>query len=146
MGAPVRAFNRISSEPIRLHGQVANPSIVLIADPTLIGTVDLAEGTSDDAVFIVNTPKPPDEMRKKLSLNKKAKVFTLDASAISIECIGRHIPNTPMLGALAKATGVIQVNAVINDFRENYSKKYSQKVIEGNLSAIRKGFEEVKEG
>ncbi|MBI5892803.1 MAG: 2-oxoacid:acceptor oxidoreductase family protein [Deltaproteobacteria bacterium] len=146
MGAPVRAFNRISSEVIRLHGQVANPSIVLIVDPTLIGTVDVTEGTPDNAVFIINTPKTADEMRKNISVNKSAKVFTLDAGKISVECIGRHIPNTPMLGALAKATGVVSVDAVINDFKENYAKKYSPQVIEGNLKAIKQGFEQVREG
>lgn len=146
MGAPVRAFNRISSEVIRLHGSVANPSIVLIVDPTLIGTVDVTEGTPDNAIFIINTPKTPDEMRKNISVNKSAKVFTIDAGKISIECIGRHIPNTPMLGALAKATAVVSVDAVIDDFKENYAKKYSPQVIEGNLKAIKEGFEQVKEG
>lgn len=146
MGAPVRAFNRISSEVIRLHGSVANPSIVLIVDPTLIGTVDVTEGTPDNAVFIINTPKTADEMRKNISVNKSAKVWTIDASKISIDCIGRHIPNTPMLGALAKATGVVSVDAVIDDFKENYAKKYSPQVIEGNLKAIKQGFEQVKEG
>lgn len=146
MGAPVRAFNRISSEVIRLHGSVANPSIVLIVDPTLIGTVDVTEGTPDNAVFIINTPKTADEMRKNISVNKSAKVWTIDASKISVDCIGRHIPNTPMLGALAKATGVVSVDAVIDDFKENYAKKYSASVIDGNLKAIKQGFEQVKEG
>lgn len=146
MGAPVRAFNRISSEPIRIHGQVTSPHIILLVDPTLIGTVNIAEGTSSDAMFIINTPKPPDEMRKKLLLNNNAKVFTVDASKISMECIGRHIPNTPMLGALAKVTGVVTVDALTDDFKENYAKKYSPKVINGNLKAIRQGFEDVREG
>ena len=155
MGAPVRAFNRISSEPIRLHGQVTNPGIVLIVDPTLIGmslsggmesSGGVTDGTPDDAIFIINTPKSPDEMRKKLSLGSHAKIFTIDASKISIECIGRHIPNTPMLGAMAKATGVVSVDALTHDFKENYAKKYSPKVIEGNLKAIRQGFEEVRGG
>ncbi|MBI5682589.1 MAG: 2-oxoacid:acceptor oxidoreductase family protein [Deltaproteobacteria bacterium] len=146
MGAPVRAFNRISSEPIRIHGQVTNPHIILIVDPTLIGTVNVTEGTPQNAVFIINTPKLPDEMKKKLSLGSHARVFTIDASKISIECIGRHIPNTPMLGAMAKATGVVSVDALTDDFKENYAKKYSPKVIEGNISAIRHGFEQVREG
>jgi pyruvate ferredoxin oxidoreductase gamma subunit len=153
MGAPVKAYNRISDEPIRLHCQVTNPKYVLIADPTLIGmklaggmesSGGVTEGTDDDAVFIVNTPKTPEVMRGELDLDGKgASVFTIDASKISIETIGRLIPNTPMLGALAKATGLIKLQDLIDDFKENYSKKYSAKVIEGNALAMKRGFDEV---
>ena len=155
MGAPVKAYNRVSDEPIRLHCQVTNPKYVLIADPTLIG-MDLAggmessggvtEGTPDDAVFIVNTPRSPEEMRKELGLEgkKNVKVFTLDAAQISIETIGRMMPNTPMLGALAKATGCVTLEGLVENFKENYSKKFSPKVIEGNVEAMNRGYNEVK--
>lgn len=147
MGAPVRAYNRVSDEPIRLHCQVTHPRIVLVVDPTLIGTVDVKEGTPEDAIFIINTHSPVNEMRNQLGLtNGKTEVYTVDASKISIESIGRHIPNTPMLGALAKVSDIVELDALLDDFKENYSKKYSQQVIEGNLVAMRRGFEEVKGG
>ena len=145
MGAPVRAYNRVSDEPIRLHCQVTDPKYVLIADPTLIGVVGVADGTPEDAVFIVNTHKSPSEMRKQLKLKSaSAKVFTLDATNISLQTIGRVMPNTPMLGALAKATAFITLDALVDNFRENYAKKYSPKVIEGNVEAMNRGFNEVK--
>lgn len=145
MGAPVRAYNRISDEPIRLHCQVTEPKYVLIADPTLITTVNVTEGAPEDAIFIVNTPKGPAEMRKELGLDgKKAKVFTLDAIKISLETIGRAMPNTPLLGALSKATGFITLEALVDNFRENYVKKFSPKVLEGNVEAMNMGFNEVK--
>ncbi len=144
MGAPVRAYNRVSDEPIRLHCQVTEPRYVLIADPTLIGVVGVTEGTPEDAIFIVNTSKSPKEMRSELGLDgKKAKVYTLDASKISLETIGRQMPNMPMLGALAKAAGFISIEALIEDFKENYAKKFSQKVIDGNVEAMNRGFKEV---
>ncbi|MBI5810151.1 MAG: 2-oxoacid:acceptor oxidoreductase family protein, partial [Deltaproteobacteria bacterium] len=106
MGAPVKAYNRISDEPIRLHCSVTGPRYVLIADPTLIGITlaggmetsgGVTDGAPEDAVFIVNTPKGPEEMRGLLGLaGKKARVYTLDAAKISIETIGRFMPNTPM--------------------------------------------------
>src|SRR3989338_4656131 len=71
MGAPVRAYNRVSEEPIRLHSQVTNPKYVLIADPSLIASVNVTDGTPEDAVFIVNTQKAPEEMRKELGLSAK---------------------------------------------------------------------------
>lgn len=145
MGAPVRAYNRISDEPIRLHCQVTDPKYVLIADPTLISVVGVADGTPDDAVFIVNTNKSPAEMRGQLKLkNRNAKVFTLDAARISLETIGRVMPNTPMLGALAKATSFVTLEALVENFKENYAKKFSSKVIEGNVEAMNRGFNEVK--
>ncbi len=145
MGAPVRAYNRISDDPIRLHCQVTEPKYVLIADPTLISVVNVTEGAPEDAVYVVNTPKSPAEMKDILGLKgKKAKVFTLDAVNISIETIGRVMPNTPLLGALAKATGCITLDALIDNFKENYSKKFSPAVVEGNVSAMQRGYSELK--
>ena len=145
MGAPVKAYNRVSDEPIRLHCQVTDPKYILIADSTLIATVNVTEGAPEDAVFIINTTKTPAEMRNELKLkNKKTLVYTLDASKISLEAIGRNMPNTPMLGALAKTTDVITLDVLIDNFKENYSKKFSAKVVEGNIIAMTRGFQEVK--
>ena len=145
MGAPVKAYNRVSDEPIRLHCQVTDPKYILIADSTLIATVNVTEGAPEDAVFIINTMKSPADMRNELKLkSKKTLVYTLDASKISLEAIGRNMPNTPMLGALAKATGVITLDVLIDNFKENYSKKFSAKVVEGNIAAMTRGLQEVK--
>jgi pyruvate ferredoxin oxidoreductase gamma subunit len=145
MGAPVRAYNRISKDPIRIHCSVTEPGFVLIADPTLIEIVPVTEGTSKDAIFIVNTEKSPADIRTQLGLAEGiGHVFTLDAVHISMETIGRVMPNTPMLGAFAKATGLIELQVLVDGFKENYSKKYSSKIIEGNQQAMKRGFEEVK--
>ncbi|MDP2690623.1 MAG: 2-oxoacid:acceptor oxidoreductase family protein [Deltaproteobacteria bacterium] len=144
MGAPVRAYNRISENPIRLHCQVTEPRYVLIADPTLISVVGVTDGTPDNAVFIVNTHRGPEELRTELGLDgSAAKVYTLDAAKISLETIGRVMPNTPMLGALARVTEFIGLDALVDNFRENYSKKFSSNVVEGNIEAMKRGFGEV---
>lgn len=144
MGAPVRAYNRISSEPIRLHCQVTEPRYVLIADPTLIGVAGVTDGTPANAVFIVNTAKPVADIRAALGLTgKPAKVYVLDAAKISIETIGRMMPNTPLLAALAKVTDFIPLDAIIANFTENYAKKFSDKVITGNVAAMKRAFAEV---
>ncbi len=145
MGAPVKAYNRVSDKPIRLHCQVTDPKYILIADSTLIATVNVTEGAPEDAVFIINTMKSPADMRNELKLkSKKTLVYTLDASKISLDAIGRNMPNTPMLGALAKTTDVITLDALMDNFKENYSKKFSAKVVEGNIAAMTKGFQEVQ--
>ena len=139
-----------------MHCSVSSPGFIFIADPTLIGIAlaggmetsgGVTEGATEDAVFIVNTPKSPASMRTALELDgKPAKVFTVDASQISIDKIGRHIQNTPMLGALAKATGLITLEDLMDDFKVNYSKKYSEAVINGNLEAMKSGFDSISEG
>jgi len=149
MGAPVKAFNRVSKTPIRRHCQVTNPGYVLIADPTLIAGVDsgcgLTEGADEDAVYIINTAKSPDEMRAELGLTgKPAKVYTVDAGRISLESIGRMMPNTPLLGAFSRVTDVVSLSAVIDNFRNNYAKKFGAKVIEGNIKAMQRGHDEVQ--
>ncbi|MFH1386436.1 MAG: 2-oxoacid:acceptor oxidoreductase family protein [bacterium] len=144
MGAPVASFNRVSSEEITLHCSITNPNIVLVLDPTLMGSVNVISGLPDDGCIIVNTKDCPADIRKQLKL-KGAKVFTVDASGISKETIGREIPNTPMLGALIKATGILDFNEMLKDTEEKLKKKFAAKpeVVKGNLEAIKRAYNEV---
>lgn len=144
-GAPVASYNRISGEPITIHSAVESPSVVVILDPTLIGTVDVMKGLPQDGVVLVNTNETAEEMGKKLGLNGQ-KLFVLDASTISKETIGRDIPNTPMLGALVGATGMVDFDSMIEDTEAKLKKKFRNRpeVIAGNVQAIRQAYETVK--
>lgn len=144
MGAPVASFNRISSQPITLHCSITEPSIVIVLDPTLMDSVDVTAGLPADGKIIVNTKQCPADIRKQLKL-KGAKVFTVDASGISKETIGRDIPNTPMMGALVKASGLLPIDSMIKDTEEKLKKKFASKpeVIKGNLEAIKRAYNEV---
>ncbi|MDD5422769.1 MAG: 2-oxoacid:acceptor oxidoreductase family protein [Candidatus Omnitrophota bacterium] len=146
MGAPVTSFDRISSKPILMHSGVTNPDIVAVLDPTLIDTEDVTEGIPDGGVIIINTGKSPAEVRKELNVAGNIKVFTVNASVISKETIGREIPNTPMLGALIKATGILDFKDMMEDTKKKLEKKFKSKpeVIEGNLKAIERAYNEVK--
>lgn len=146
MGAPVASFNRLSSEPILLHSGVTNPDVVVVLDPTLIETVDVTEGMPENGVIIINTDRSPDQIKPELKSSGKMKVFTVDASTISKETIGREIPNTPMLGALIKATKILNFQDMLADTRGKLEKKFKSKpgVIEGNLKAIERAYNEVK--
>jgi len=145
MGAPVASFNRISSEPITIHYGITEPNVVLVLDPTLIGSIDVTKGLSNDGVIIVNTSSSPKEIRALTKFNG-GKVFTVDASKISKESIGKDIPNTPMLGALIKATGLLDFDHMIEDLKKKLAKKFASKpeVIEGNLKAVKRAFDEAK--
>lgn len=144
-GAPVQSFNRISDEPITIHCHAKNPDVVVVLDPTLIGPADVTAGLAPDGVVIVNTGMSAAEMKKKMNLGDR-KLYTLDASAISKETIGRDIPNTPMLGALAKVTGIIKHETLVEDTRKKLEKKFRNKpeVIEGNIKAIERAYNEVQ--
>jgi pyruvate ferredoxin oxidoreductase gamma subunit len=145
-GAPLRAYNRVSSKQIRMHCPVLKPQVVSVVDATLIDSINVAEGATDNAIFIVNSSKDPKEIRAKLNAKPEQKVFTIDATKIALECIGRALPNSPMLGALCKVTGLITLEHLLEDIRKSFGKKFSQLIIEGNLEATRRGYEEVIEG
>ncbi|MFA6142058.1 MAG: 2-oxoacid:acceptor oxidoreductase family protein [Candidatus Omnitrophota bacterium] len=146
MGAPVAAFDRMSDKPILLHSGVINPDIVVVLDPTLIDTVDVTEGIPQNGTIIINTEKTPSDIKKDLNISGSIKVCTVDASTISKETIGREIPNTPMLGALIKVSGILDFNAMIDDTKKKLEKKFKSKpeVIEGNIKAIERAYKEVK--
>lgn len=145
-GAPLRAYNRISTKELRLHCPVLKPHVVGVVDATLLDAVNVSEGATADTMFIVNTTKSPEEIRGKLNVSGKQKVFTVDASRIAMDCIGRALPNSPMLGAVCKVTGIVSLDALLEDVKKSFGKKFSQKIIDGNLEAAKRGFEEVNEG
>lgn len=146
MGAPIQAFTRISDHPVDLHCQIEEPDVVVVLDPTLLGTVKVTEGLKPDGILLVNTGASPAEIREQLNL-RTGRVFTVDASRIAIETLGREITNTPMLGALVKATGLFEVEAIVEQTRQRFAKKHMKAdIVEANVAAIRRAAEEVKEG
>ncbi|MBI4698547.1 MAG: 2-oxoacid:acceptor oxidoreductase family protein [Nitrospirae bacterium] len=145
-GAPLRAYNRVSDHELRMHCPVLHPKVVSIVDATLLDSINVAEGALDDAVFVVNTAKDPKEIREKLKAKPGQRVITLDATKIALDCIGRALPNAPMLGAINKAISVVPQNELVDAVRKSFGKKFAQKIIDGNLEATKRGYEEVKEG
>jgi len=143
MGAPMQSFTRISEDPITIHSHVTSPDAVVVLDFTLLEMVDVTKGLPEEGVILVNTSRSPQEVKKKLGL-KKAKVFTVDATSIAMETMGRNLPNTPMLGALIKATSLLKIDTVISNIEKKLGEKYSSKVVEGNVKAIKRSYEEAK--
>lgn len=145
MGAPIRAFTRISSKPITIHSQIETPEVVLVLDPTLLATVAVTEGLQEDGVLLVNTSMKPSEVRE-ITGYQTGKVFTVDASHIAIDEMGREITNTPMLGALARATGLFKMEDLTEQLRAWFGKKVSSTVVEANVRALLRAANEVVEG
>lgn len=145
-GAPLRAYNRISDKELRMHCPVLHPNLVVIADSTLLGAVNITEGSKEITLFLVNTAKEPSGIRDLLKLPEINKVYTVDATKIAMDCFGRALPNSSLLGAVCKITGIVTLDSLLEDVKKSFGKKFSQKIIDGNLEATKRGYEEVKEG
>ncbi len=149
MGAPVLAFNRLSERPITLHCHVARPSVVAILDPTLIKGAALTAGLGPGGVVVVNTPETPERMRERLGLGdrRELRVATVDASGISMRALGQAIPNTPMMGAVIRTTGLLEFERFMKVAATLLQEKFSRKpsLVDGNLKAIEEAYNQVKE-
>jgi pyruvate ferredoxin oxidoreductase gamma subunit len=145
MGAPVQSFNRVSEDPITIHSGVTNPNYVVILDPSLMESVSVTDGIDSTGKVIVNTSFSSEEIAKKLGIGA-SQVYVVNASQIARETIGKDIPNTPMLGALVKVIGTLDINDVLEDTKGKLMAKFRHKpeVIDGNLSSIKRAFDEVK--
>jgi pyruvate ferredoxin oxidoreductase gamma subunit len=142
MGAPIRAFARISDEPIMVHSQVYFPDVVLIIDATLLKAGKVVEGLKEGGAIIANFP---DEKSKLIqAVGRSENVYAVNATKIAIEEIGRPMTNTAMLGALVKVTNVVSLDTIIEEMRNKMSGKLSKDVVEKNLRAIKRAYEEVQ--
>lgn len=145
MGAPITAYNRISDEPITIHSNIYEPDFVVVVDDTLLEAVDVTAGLKAEGAIVINTIKTPDEVRDLLK-GYQGKVCTIDARTISEETLGKYFPNTPMLAAIVKVSGIMDDEAFLNDMVESFKHKFAKKpeVIDGNMEALRRSLNEVK--
>lgn len=145
MGAPITAYNRISDERCTVHSNIYDPDYVVVVDPTLLSAVDVTKGLKEDGAIIINSEKSPEELRSQLK-GYKGKVCTVSADKISEEELGRIFPNTPMLGAVVKVSGLIGEEEFIKDMEGSFQHKFATKpqVIEGNMKALRRSMQEVQ--
>lgn len=147
MGAPITAYNRISDVRCSIHCNIENPDYVVVVDETLLDTVDVTRGLSQEGAVIVNTAHPPAQIRAKLR-GWTGRVCTIDARRISERTLGRNFPNTPMLSAAVKISGVLQEEKFKQDMEESFQHKFAAKpqLVAGNMAALVQAWEEVQAG
>jgi len=143
MGAPIQAFTRISDDPIEIHNNIESPSVVVVLDETLLPIVDVARGLTADGTIIVNTCTPPAAVRAALGL-EGGRVACVDATGISLDTLKRDMPNTPMIGALARLTGLFTLDQITAHLRKTFGKKFAQDVIDANVASVTRAYEEVQ--
>ena len=140
MGAPITAYNRISSERSTVHSNIYFPDYVVVA-------VDVTAGLKKEGAIVINSSKSPAELRPLLK-GYEGRVCTIDAGKISEEELGKNFPNTPMLAAIVRVSGVIGEEEFIKDMEGSFKHKFASKpqVIEGNMRALKRSLEEVQVG
>lgn len=144
-GAPVKSFNRLSDQPIRIHTQVINPNVVVVLDASLLESINVTEGLKDTGALLVNTQEKATDIKKKLNVSK-AKVAVVDATKIAVEILKKNVPNTVMLGAMVKVTGALEWDSALASIEAKLSEKFRGRkdIIEGNVKAIKRAYDEVE--
>ncbi|MCX6004116.1 MAG: 2-oxoacid:acceptor oxidoreductase family protein [Chloroflexi bacterium] len=139
-GAPVSASTRISHEPVLVVSQVENPDIVVVLDHTLLKYPDVTQGLGKNGWLVVNSPLPP----KELGIKGEFNIATADATKVcqdlGLIVAGLVIVNTAILGAVIKATRIVDLPTLEKVMRE----RFSNSTVDINLAAINKTHEITK--
>jgi pyruvate ferredoxin oxidoreductase gamma subunit len=136
MGAPMNAFVRVDSRPVRLRSQIYEPNYVIIVDATLMRGFNCFSGLQEDGIAIVSHREGVEVPKLKV----KQKLYVIPANEIAMKTIGRPLGNTALLGAFCAATGDLDIENLI----ASVGKRFSGKALEGNIEAIKQGFDFVK--
>ena len=136
-GAPIAAYARVSDGPIEIHSFISNPDVVLVVDRSMAYFTNTISGLAKDGHFICNFDGSPEALRTRLSLGPSVDVVALDATGIAMKSLGRDFPNTPMLGAFVKATGLVGFSSI----EKVLGERFRGPVRAGNMDALKLGFQ-----
>jgi pyruvate ferredoxin oxidoreductase gamma subunit len=139
MGAPVKAYTRISDNPIRLHCAVYNPDLSIVMDPTLMETVPITKGLRKNGILIINSFKEPKTLKKELGM-KQGTVWTVSATDLAMKILGRPITNTAMLGVVSRATEIVEMQSIEKALHERFPEPLAEK----NIGVIKEAYKEAK--
>ena len=135
-GAPIEAFARIDKNPIRTREHVYSPDFLIVQDASLLSTVDVTKGCGQKTKIIINTSK----LKTELSLNlPEENIYTIDATKIALEIIGKNIVNTVIIGAFAKATNLFDLDSIQKAIEQKFASK-GKEIINKNIKAISKAY------
>ena len=145
MGAPITAYNRISTEPITIHSNIYEPDYVVVVDDTLLESVDVTAGLKKTGAIVINTTKDAEYLKQHLN-GYEGEIYKIDARKISLETLGKYFPNTPMLAAIVKVSKIMTDEEFLNDMKGSFKHKFAKKpeVIEGNMKALEIALKEVE--
>ena len=145
MGAPITAYNRISTKPITIHSNIYEPDYVVVVDDSLLESVDVTAGLKKTGAIVINSTKDAEYLKQQLK-GYEGEIYKIDARKISLETLGKYFPNTPMLAAIVKVSKVMTDEEFLNDMQGSFKHKFAKKpeVIEGNMKALEMALKEVE--
>ena len=138
-GAPIAAHTRIDEMPPVERGPIEFPDVVIVLDASLIGQVDVTAGLKEPGAVVMNIRG--DDEPPELPLKPLHELWRIDGSEIGRRLLGRNLPNTPILGAFAKAVPALPLETIAEALEELMSETFNEKVIKANLEALREGFD-----
>jgi 2-oxoacid:acceptor oxidoreductase gamma subunit (pyruvate/2-ketoisovalerate family) len=134
-GAPVRAFGRFSDKPVREKTQIYTPDIIVVLDPSQKHSKAVFQGLKPGGMMLLNDAQKPPETRHA---NLK-RLAVIDANKVALEEIGQVIPNTVVVGAFAKMSGLLDVQPCCEALEDYFSGTN----LEANIGCVKRGFSEV---
>lgn len=143
-GAAMTAYNRIDDNQILNHEKFMNPDYILVIDPGLTFITDICEFEKKDTKYIITTHLSKGELCEKKPELKGKNIYVLDCIKISQETLGKNIPNAPMLGAFIKISKLLEIDFFLESFKGVLGKKLPQTIIDKNMLAIKRAYDEVK--
>ncbi|WP_457747238.1 pyruvate flavodoxin oxidoreductase subunit gamma [Sulfurimonas sp.] len=142
-GAAMTAYNRVDDKIIMNHEKYMEPDYVFVIDPALVYTSDVTINHKENTKYIITTHMSTDELIESQPKLKGKEVYTVDCIKIAQETIGRPIPNTPMLGAFMKISGMYEMD-FFKTSMQRILAKLPQKIVDANMIAIQRAYDEVK--
>lgn len=141
MGAPITAYNRLDSEPIRVHSGIYEPDIVVVVDETLTSTVDIRSGLKPGGRIVINSKRKPGLIAAEFA-GFEGEIYAVDAADISFRNLGKNLPNTPLLSVVARLTGTISEEEFFEAMEGAFRGKFASKpeVVAGNMRALREAW------
>lgn len=136
-GAPVLAFSRVADEPIRLRSQIYEPDVVLVLDSSLLDILDVTQGLKPGGTLVVSSSTPARELAARFHFD--GSLWAVDGTHIAREKLGRPITNTTMLGALIRATGIVNIESISEPLRHRFGV-----IAAKNEQALRAAYEQVE--
>ena len=145
MGAPITAYDRISDKEIRVHSNIYEPDYVAVVDDTLLHDVDVTRGLKPEGAILINTEKPKEEILPLLK-GYTGKVYVINAHKVCMDTMGKYFPNTPMLAAMVKISGIMEDETFLHEMEASLAHKFEKKpeVLAGNLAALKLALSEVQ--
>ena len=135
-GAPVQAFDRIDpTKPVRVRGEVLEPDVVVVLDPTLLNIVNVTAGLKEKGLLILNTSKGIEKFEEEFGV--KYRLASVDATKIARELMGVNIVNTTMLGAILKVVAVVDMESLVEPIEQRF-----ERLAERNINAMKRAYEE----